>query len=193
MVANLKIVVFSGSTRKESFNRKVAAAAARSLHRQGAEVQLIDLALFEAPVYNGDIEVTTGLPETMSALKKIISDADAMVISTPEYNGCVPPLLVNIFCWVSRSVGDEKSNAAFAGKKAAILAASPGGLGGVRVIPRLRDCLSELGVMVVPGFVTVRSASSAFAEDGTFKDPANADAVDRHMSSLLASGISNFR
>jgi len=59
---------------------------------------------------------------------------------------------------------------AFSGKKAAIMAASPGRLGGIRVIPRLRDTLAELGVVVVPGFVTVPSASSAFDENGNPTD-----------------------
>ena len=66
------------------------------------------------------------------------------------------------------------------------MAASPGSLGGVRVVPRLRDCLAELGVTVVPGFVTIKSAYGAFEEDGTFIDGANSDAVAGLMAKLVA-------
>ena len=182
----MKIAVLPGSSRSGSVNKKVAAAAARALKERGADVRLVDLGEFVAPVYNADIERTEGLPETMSRLKRIIRDADGLAISTPEYNGFVPPLLVNAFSWVSRPEGGEESCAAFSGKTAAILAASPGGLGGVRVVPRLRDYLAELGVTVVPGFVTIRSAYSAFEEDGSFTDGSSSDAVAALMTKLIA-------
>ena len=50
------------------------------------------------------------------------------------------------------------------------MAASPGRLGGIRVIPRLRDTLAELGVVVVPGFVTLPSAATAFDDNGNLTD-----------------------
>ena len=182
----MKIVVLSGSTRMESVNRKVAAIAAGTLKERCTDVHLLDLGQFVAPVYNADIERAEGLPEGMSRLKRIIAGADGMAISTPEYNGFVPPLLVNAFAWVSRPEGDETSCAAFTGKVAAIMAASPGSLGGVRVVPRLRDFLCELGVTVVPGFVTIKSAYGAFEEDGTFIDGANSNAVAGLMAKLVA-------
>ena len=164
----MKIVVLSGSARTGSVNTKLAAIAARALAELGVEVHLVDPGRLVAPVYNADIERSEGLPVSMSKLKRVISGASGLAVSTPEYNGFVPPLLVNAFAWVSRPEGDEKSCAAFSGKVAAIMAASPGRLGGVRVVPRLRDCLAELGVTVVPGFVTIKSAYGAFEEDGTF-------------------------
>ena len=182
----MKIVVLSGSVRTGSVNRKVAGIAARTLKERSADVRLVDLGQFVAPVYNADIERAEGLPESMSRLKRIIAGANGLAISTPEYNGFVPPLLVNAFSWVSRPEGDEASCAAFAGKVAAVMAASPGSLGGVRVVPRLRDFLAELGVTVVPGFVTIRSAYGAFEEDGSFTDGANLDAVAGLMTRLVA-------
>lgn len=182
----MKIAVLSGSARTGSVNTKVAAIAARALKERGADVRLVDPGQLVAPVYNADIERSEGLPQGMSELKRIIADADGLAISTPEYNGFVPPLLVNAFSWVSRPEGGEASCAAFSGKVAAIMAASPGSLGGVRVVPRLRDCLAELGVTVVPGFVTIRSAYGAFEEDGTFIDGANSNAVAGLMAKLVA-------
>ncbi|MBC6407765.1 MAG: NAD(P)H-dependent oxidoreductase [Rhodobacteraceae bacterium] len=176
-----KIVVFAGSSRRDSFNKKLAALAAQELEALGAEVIPIDLKDYQAPVYDGDTEEQQGIPPSMTRLEALIAGADAVVIASPEYNGFVPPLLVNVFSWVSRGKAG-----AFAGKNVAIMATSPGGFGGVRMIPRLRDALAELGSRVVPGFVTIPSAMGAFNPDGSFVHEAHKKAVAAHMSKLLA-------
>ena len=169
-----KVLVFAGSARKGSVNKKFASVAAEAAKASGALVTLIDLADFPAPVYDGDIETSEGLPKTMQNLKALIAGHDGLLIVTPEYNGCAPPLLVSMFAWTSRPENDEISCAAYANKPVAIAAASPGGLGGVRVIPRLRDALAELGAVAVavavPGFATLPGAFQAFNDDGTLKD-----------------------
>lgn len=182
-----KILVFAGSTRKESVNKKLAAVAADAARAAGAEVTLIDLADFSAPVYDGDLEAGEGIPKTMRDLKALIVSHDGMIIVTPEYNGCVPPVLVNSLDWASRPEGDEAGCAAFVGKKVAIAAASPGGLGGIRVIPRLRDFLSELGAVTVPGFVTLPGAFSAFDESGKLINETTAAMLDALVGRLLDS------
>ncbi len=180
-----RILVLSGSTRSESFNKKLAAAAAQVLQTQANDVALIDLSEFDAPIYNGDDEAQNGLPASMQALKKIFAGAEAVVISCPEYNGFIPPLLVNTFSWLSRPENGEKS-VALSGKMAAIMATSPGLLGGIRVMPRLRDCLSELGMTVLPGYVTVKSAFDAFGDSGELVNEADAQALTDHMAKLRA-------
>lgn len=169
-MTNPKLLVFAGSARTGSLNKKLASAAATAAQNAGAEVTFEDLADYLAPVYNGDDEKANGLPKTMRDFKTMMQQHDGFIVSTPEYNGHVPPLLSNTFSWISRTEGDEKGMVAFSGKKAAIMAAAPGRLGGIRVIPRLRDTLAELGVVVVPGFVTVASAISAFDEQGNPTD-----------------------
>ena len=61
------------------------------------------------------------------------------MIATPEYNGFVTPLLLNMLCWASRPSPGDDFGSVFQAKPVALMAASPGRLGGVRVIPRLRD------------------------------------------------------
>lgn len=182
-----KILVFAGSARKASVNKKLAAVAAETARAAGAEVTLIDLADYPAPVYDGDIEAGEGIPKTIRDLKTLIAAHDGMVIVTPEYNGCVPPLLVNSLDWASRPEGDEVSCAVFAGKKVAIAAASPGGLGGVRVIPRLRDFLAELGAVTVPGFVTLPGAFSAFDDEGKLTNEVTATLLEALIGRLMSS------
>jgi len=182
-----KILVFAGSARKDSFNKKLAAVAATEAREAGGEVTLADLADYEAPVYHGDLEETDGLPQSMRGFKALVNSHDAMIIVTPEYNGSVPPLLVNTLSWVSRPEGDEEACSAFVGKKAALAATSPGGLGGVRVIPRLRDYLAELGVVTIPGFATVPSAYGAFGEDGTLTDSRAHEMVRKLAENIVSS------
>jgi NAD(P)H-dependent FMN reductase len=187
MTTTKKIVVFAGSARKNSFNKKLAKAAADIAESKNVDVTYLDLANFEAPVYNGDIEDDSGLPASMHKLKSILAAHDGFIIATPEYNGHVPPLLVNCFSWASRKEGDEQGMIAFQGKFAGLMATSPGRLGGIRVLPRLRASLSDLGVMVIPGFVSVPSASNAFADDGSVDEntaEAIASLVDRLVEAL---------
>lgn len=181
-----KIIVLSGSARSESVNKKVAALATKVLLGLGADARQIDLGSFDAPIYNGDVYDAGGLPEKMKELKQIVSDASALVISTPEYNGNMTPLLLNAFSWVSRPEGEGESPcAAFAGKTAAITSASPF-TAGESVMPRLRAYLEALGVTVTEGAVGVASAYEAFNEDGTFTNPANEAALSKHLAALVA-------
>ncbi len=178
------ILVFSGSTRNRSVNTKLAAAAHKAAVDAGAQSTLINLQDYPAAIYNGDDEAANGVPEPMRKLKQLMAQHDGFIVVTPEYNGHVPPLLVNTFSWLSRKE-DDNDVSAFAGSKAAIMAASPGRLGGVRVIPRLRDMLAELGVTVVPGFVTLPGAMQAFEDNGNLKEQSNATAVSGQVERLL--------
>ena len=175
-----KILVFAGSARKDSVNKKLAAAACQLAIEAGAEARLIDLADYAAPIYDGDLEEKSGLPQSMREFRSLVASHDGLLVVTPEYNGHVPPLLVNVFSWTSRPDGDDKANV-FAGKKVAIAAASPGGLGGVRVVPRLRDMVAELSAVAVPGFVTLPGALNAFDGKGNL----TADATKKALADLV--------
>ena len=182
-----KILVFAGSARTDSVNKKLAAVASHVATDAGADVTLINLADYPANVYNGDEEDATGIPDSIRQLKQLMMESDGFIIVSPEYNGHIPPLLSNTFSWTSRAEGDEKPMIAFRGKKAAIMAASPGKFGGIRVIPRLRDILAELGIVVVPGFVTLAGAMEAFDDDGSLNAEITMKAVKRVINTLLQS------
>lgn len=173
-----KILVFAGSARAASVNKKLAAAGAEAIRRAGAEATLIDLSDYPAAIYHGDDESASGVPETILSLKKLISEHDGLMIATPEYNGFVPPLLVNTFSWVSRPSANGGPEDVLKSKHVAVMAASPGRLGGVRVVPRLRDCLCELGCVPVQGFVTLPGAGSAFDDAGNLADEAGQKGLD---------------
>ena len=71
-----------------------------------------------------------------------------------------------MFCWASRPSPTDDFGSVFQDKPVALMASSPGRLGGVRAIPRLRDCVCELGMLPVPGFVSVGNAAQAFSDNG---------------------------
>lgn len=159
-----KILAFAGSARRESANKTLAKIAAARAEAAGAEVTLIDLADFRLPVYDGDLEAESGLPENARKLKALFVAHDALLIACPEYNSSITPLLKNTIDWVSRAEGDEAPLAAYQGKTAALVATSPGGLGGLRGLVHVRAILGNIGVTVVPSQLAVGRSFEAFGE-----------------------------
>src|ERR1700733_841975 len=98
----MKLLIFGGALRADSCNKKFAREALRLAKELGADGEFLDLRDYPMPVYDGDIEATSGIPATTTALGKKIAAADAVVISTPEYNGSIPGILKNVVDWLSR-------------------------------------------------------------------------------------------
>jgi NAD(P)H-dependent FMN reductase len=100
-----------------------------------------------------------------------------LLIASPEYNSSISPLLKNTIDWLSRSVNGEYGLLPFRDKVAALLAASPGGLGGLRGLVHVRAILGNIGVLVLPDQLAVSKADQAFNADGTLADPKQGTAV----------------
>lgn len=183
-----KILVFAGSARKESFNKKLAAAAAKSAESLGAEVTLIDLADFPLPLFDEDVE-SEGTPENATKLKQLFIAHHGFIVSSPEYNSSLSPLLKNTIDWVSRRAEGEPRMAAYAGKVVAILSASPGSLGGLRGLVHVRSILSSIGTIVIPDQFALSSAHEKFGESGELNDESDAgrlNAVIQSMNDLIS-------
>ena len=179
----VKILAFAGSTRKESINGKLIKIAADIAAEKGAEVRLIDLAEYEMPLFNADLENELGIPESTSRLKKIFIEHQGLLIASPEYNSSITPLMKNTLDWLSRrETEEEPPMAAYKGKVAAIMSASPGRLGGLRGLVILRMLLSNLGVLVLPEQQAVPGADNAFSEDGRLTD----DNMQNSITGLVA-------
>lgn len=175
-----KILAFAGSLRRDSWNRKLIQVAAEATRAAGAEVTLIDLADYPLPLMDEDLEARDGLPANAQRLKALFKAHDALLIASPEYNSSLPPLLKNTLDWVSREWQGESGLVPYAGKVAALLAASPGAFGGMRMLPHLRQILNALGVLVLPGQFSLAQADQAFDDaDGALmlKSPARLHAL----------------
>lgn len=165
-----KILAFSGSTRRDSCNRKLLNAAVAATRAAGGEVTVIDLDDFPLPIYNGDLETREGVPDAAQRLKTLFKQHQALLIASPEYNSSISPVLKNTIDWISREWQGESGLVPYQGKTALILGASPGNLGGMRMLPHLRQILTALGVVVTPKQVSVPSADQAFDADGSLHD-----------------------
>ena len=173
-----KILAFSGSIRRDSWNGKLIRAAVDATRAAGGDVTLIDLTDYPLPLMNEDLEAREGLPANALRLKALFKEHDALLIASPEYNSSIPPLLKNTLDWVSREWQGESGLVPYQNKLAAILAATPGMLGGMRMLPHLRQVLNTLGVLVLPGQFSLAHADTAFdAENGALKSPARLHAL----------------
>ena len=189
-----RILAFGGSLRRDSFNQKIAALAAEGAREAGAEVTLIALRDFPMPVFDQDFEAANGMPAEAKKLKELFLAADGLIIASPEYNSSVTAALKNAVDWVSRTeTADEAPIRALAGKSAVLLAASPGGLGGLRGLVHLRSILGNLGIIVLPDQLAIPSAHEVIKPDGSLSDPKKEAQVKKlgatlanHLKKLLA-------
>jgi len=181
-----RILAFAGSARRDSLNKKLARAAAQFAREAGAEATFVDLDDYPIPLYHGDLEAASGMPENALRLRELFLANDGLLVASPENNSSLSALLKNTIDWLSRDLGDGKGErsglAPWRGKVAGLMAASPGAFGGVRALPHLRQVLSTLGVTVLGSQVAVPKADGAFAADGSIAD----ERVARSVRSLAA-------
>jgi chromate reductase len=159
----IKILGIAGSLREASYNRRLLRAAS-SLLPPSAELESFDLD--GIPLYNQDVEALA-FPEAVKALKKKIEEADALLITTPEYNHSYPGVLKNAIDWASRPYGKNS----FDGKPTAVMSASPALFGGVAAQDHLKQVLLALNArLVTQPAVIVSMAHEKFDENGNLLD-----------------------
>ena len=161
----MKLLIFAGSTRAQSFNRRLAKVAAGLARQAGAEVTLLELASLDVPLYNADLEAL-GTPADVMRLKEILFEHPAWIICSPEYNGSYTALLKNTLDWASSPVQADpnwqQGNKSFQG----LLSASTGALGGLRSLMQLTPMLLSLQCWVAPQRFALSQAGSAFDANG---------------------------
>jgi len=180
-----KLLVFSGSSRIDSVNSKLAAQLASIADSEGAEVLSVNLKDFDLPLYNGDLEVAEGLPSAAKQLKKLMQTSAGFVITCPEYNGFMTPLLINAIDWCTRSEAASGDLSGFADKTVLIASASPGPGGGSRANTHLKTMLSGIGAIVFPRTLTVPAAYNAFDDAGQFSDGPMAERARKLMQKFI--------
>jgi NAD(P)H-dependent FMN reductase len=188
MAENPKILALAGSTRADSYNKRLVKIAAEGARNAGAEVTVIDLRDFPLPVFDEDLEREQGLPENGRTLKELFLSHRGLLISSPEYNSSISAVLKNSIDWVSRPVKGQPPLAAFRGKVASLMSASTGGLGGLRGLVHLRSILGNIGVIVLPTQIAVATANEAFDENGRLKDEkrqASVEGLGRDTAEIL--------
>ena len=184
----MKLLVFAGSTRQQSFNRRLARIAADLGREAGAEATLLELSELDIPMYNADLEAR-GTPADVIRLKEVLDAHPAWIICSPEYNGSYTGLLKNTIDWASSPVKGHpvwsNGDRPFDGKVVGLLSASNGGLGGLRSLSHLNPLLQNLQCWVAPKQFALSRAAEAFDETGQLKSEAHRQSVQAVVEQVL--------
>jgi chromate reductase, NAD(P)H dehydrogenase (quinone) len=147
MEQSLRFVGICGSLREGSYNRLLLKAAGECLPKY-VQFSLLDVS--QIPMYNQDLEAPT-MPSAVLDLKRQVEQADALLISTPEYNYSIPGMLKNVIDWLSRPSGQSSLNE----KPVAVMGGTPGNYGAAMAQNHLRQILNALNMHVInrPGIL----------------------------------------
>lgn len=176
----MRLLVLSGSLRRESFNTALARAT-REVAPEGVEVEIYD-GLGLIPHYDQDLDhEDVETPEPVADLRRRIEEADALLMITPEYNGATSGVLKNAIDWASaRHRGSWLRN-----KTVAVAGASTGQYGALWAQQDLKRILGIAGARVVGGELPVSSAHQRFDAHGRLVDPLLAERLRDHLATLV--------
>lgn len=177
-----RIVGLSGSLRRASLNTALLRVAA-TLLPDGASLALLDI--HDVPLYDGDVEAA-GFPAAVDRLKEQIAAADALLISTPEYNHSIPGVLKNTLDWLSRPSAGHAD--VFLHRPVGILGASPGHFGTARSQPVLLPVLRALRTRAYydePAFY-LSAAGKAFDATGALVDARQREQLSAFLRGFVA-------
>lgn len=177
-MSKYKVGYFVGSLSSTSINRLLAKALARLAP---PELELTEIPIRDLPLYSQDYDAD--FPPVACGFKKAITDSDAILFVTPEFNRSIPGGLKNAIDWASRPWG----NNSFARKPAAVIGASPGAIGTAVAQQSLRGVLCfcnaplmntvEAYIQFKPGLIT---------EDGQVTDPSTEQFLSNYMKEFHA-------
>jgi NAD(P)H-dependent FMN reductase len=172
------IVGISGSLRRGSFNSSLLRAA---IELAPAGVSIEAASIRDIPLYDGDLETESGVPDPVKALKDRIAAADGVLIATPEYNNSIPGVLKNAVDWLTRPPSDIPR--VWRERPVAILGASPGRGGTILAQNAWLPVLRTLGTQ--PWFgsrLIVSGADRVFDDAGALVDDKVREQLERFVT-----------
>jgi NAD(P)H-dependent FMN reductase len=160
------VLGIAGSLRRGSYN----AALLRALRELApASVVFEEASIRGIPIYDGDVEAESGIPQPVGALKDRIASADGLLLVTPEYNNSIPGPFKNAIDWLSRPSADIPR--VFGGRAVALCGATPGPGGTNHAQVAWLPVLRVLGVRPWLGrILSVPTAHKSFDESGALVD-----------------------
>jgi len=176
----ISIVGISGSLRSNSFNTGLLLAA-REILPDNASLHIESIA--GIPLYNADDESASGIPAPVAALKDAIAEADALLISTPEYNHSIPGVLKNAIDWLSRPPDDR--HRVFSNRPVAIMGAAPGRVGTALAQTAWLPVLHSLGMRCWDGRLLVSGARNLFDADGRLQDETTRQRLEQFVTEFV--------
>ena len=167
-----------GSIRTGSVNKKLQDVMDARLAAAGVDVNSITLGDFEMPIFNQDLEADH-TPDAARQLADLFRTHDIVFIACPEYNGGVPPLIVNTIAWLSRQKPSAFRHAVFG-----IGGVSSGKYGTIWSQSHLRESLTKLGTLVVPTLLGIGPAATAFTETDQIAEDGVSAKIDQMVKEL---------
>ena len=168
----------SGSLRQSASNRMLIREAARLYDDTAFTEADLDL-----PLYDGDVETSSGIPAKVQQLTDQIATADAIVIATPEYNKSLSGVLKNALDWVSRVEGNPWEN-----KPVAIMSSAAGRTGGEAAQFALRLAMVSFRARLLQGpQVMIAGGVREFDDAGRLTSDRYSATLGQLMQALRAS------
>ena len=175
----MRILAIPGSTREDSANARLLRHVAERAPA-GVEIEIWD-GLKSIPPYDEDDDGVLAPPQ-VTALRRAIADADALLIATPEYNSSIPGVLKNAIDWASR----PRATTPLQGKPAAVIGATTGSFGAVWAQAETRKVLASTGARVIELDLPVAKAHEAFDDAGSLHSADHHDRIAEILDSLAA-------
>ena len=177
----MKILGISGSLRKGSYNTALLRAAV-GLMPDGAQLEAGSIS--GIPLYDGDLEASQGIPPAVQTLKTSITQADGLLLVTPEYNNSIPGVFKNAIDWLSRPSADIGK--VFGGRPVGVIGASPGGFGTILSQNAWLPVLRTLGTKTwFGGRLQVSRAGNVFNEAGELTDQAIREQLRKYLAGFV--------
>ena len=178
----MRILAVSGSLREDSFNTSLLRAAIEAAP-ESVELELWQ-GIGELPLYDQDLDGDAE-PESVRRLREDWAAADAILFSTPEYNGSVPGGLKNAIDWASR----PRQDAVLRNKTVAVIGASTGQFGALWAQQDLKRILGVAGARVVGTEIPVGRAEERFDSEGRLLDGEIFDQLRLHLTTLASEAV----
>jgi chromate reductase len=175
----MKILAISGSLRGDSLNTKLLRAAAEMVDDE-VEFEVWD-GLKAVPPFDEDDE-TSPAPIAVARLRSAVSEADAVLFATPEYNASIPGQLKNAIDWVSRPVATNPLRDV----PVAVIGASSGIFGAVWAQAELKKVVALIGARVVDAELPVSQAVTRFDADGRLIDDETRERLSEVVNELVS-------
>ncbi len=147
---------------------------------EGTQAEFIDLKPLNLPVYDGDIE-NEKFPEAVNELGAKLKSAAAWIVVSPEYNGSISSPLKNTIDWLSRLKPHP-----FDKKPVLLMAATPGGMAGIRTLLHSRQPLESLGCYLYPQGFGLAKAHEAFDAQGKLLDVKTQERLREVLKNYIA-------
>jgi NAD(P)H-dependent FMN reductase len=177
----IRFLVFSVSLRIGSLNTLLAKLAANVIEKNGGIVDFASMSEFDCPSFNQDLESENSHPKGAEEFRRRTLANDALIISSPEYNGSMPGLIKNSIDWVSRFRPQP-----FNERHALLMSASPSMAGGNRALWSLRMPFEHLGARVFPDMFSLAMAHKAFTPEGKIADEILAKRFEANLVAFMS-------